>query len=286
MIQSVISTPKANDWHGINIVSVDTADDSQRERKVDEMFHLCAYVKSNMGTVANTDVPALTDSVLSISNNHFRLVDPASLVGAAYLGATAIRGRLDSPTLRINGQPYILPVNVGVTPVDRGKYMDLIGTPLGLPSREEIAFQGTANPGTTELATALLWLQYSREPVSPGKVYWVRATSTTAAVSQAWTNLALTFDSALPSGYWAVVGSEHQSTNAIAHRLIFPGKVYRPGFTSRTAEGNLSPHWNYDGSFGELGRFVNDNPFQVEALVNGTDAAHVFYFGLVQVGSL
>lgn len=250
------------------------------------MWHTCAYVKSNLGTTANTDIPALTDSVLAITNNHFRLVDPATLVAGAYLGATAIRGRLDSPTLRIAGNPYILPVNVGVTPVDRGKWMDLRKAGFQLPTREEIAFQATANPGTTELATALFWLQYSVEPVSPGRVLWVRATSTTAAVSQTWTNLSLVFDSALPSGYWAVVGSEHQSSNAIAHRLIFPGKVYRPGYLSRTSEGNLSPLINYDGSLGEMGRFVNDNPFQLEALVNGTDNSHVFYFGLVQVGSL
>lgn len=250
------------------------------------MFHLAAYLKSNLGTTANTDIPALTDSVLAISNNHFRLVDPATLVAGAYLGATAIRGRLDSPTLRISGNPYILPVNVGALPVDRGKWMDLRRAGFVLPTREELAFQASAAPGTTELATGLFWLQYSNEPVAPGKVLWVRATSTTAAVSQTWTNTALVFDSALPSGYWSVVGSEHQSTNAIAHRLIFPGKVYRPGFLSRGSEGNMSPSINYDGSLGEMGRFVNDNPFQVECLVNGTDATHVFYFGLVQVGSL
>jgi hypothetical protein len=250
------------------------------------LFHIAAFRNAALGTTADTDINALTDGVLSVSNNHFRLVDAMSLVAAAFMSPTAIRARLDSPSLRIMGRPQILPVNVGVTPVDRGKIMELWRNPLRLPQREEIALQGTANPGTTEVAVGAIIVSPGIAQPPPGQVQWVRATSTGTATSGAWTNVALTFDSSLPSGYYSVVGSEHESANAQLHRLIFPGQVYRPGFTSRTAEGNQSPNLNYFAYLGEMGRFVNDNPFQCEVLCNGADASHVFYFGLVPVASL
>lgn len=250
------------------------------------MFHVAAYRNAALGAVADTEIAALADSVLSISNNHFRLVDAMSLLAACFMSPTAIRARLDSPSLRILGRPQILPVNVGVLPVDRGKVMELWRNPYRLPIREEIAIQATAAPGTTEVGVGLIWVTGGVIQPPPGQVQWVRATSTTAAVAGAWTLLTYTLDASLPSGYFAVVGSEHQSANAQAHRLIFPGQVYRPGFLSRTAEGNQSPNPNYYGYFGEMGRFVNDNPFQVEVLANAADAAHVLYVGLVPVGSL
>jgi hypothetical protein len=249
------------------------------------MFHLAAYFKS-VDTTVNADITALTDSVLTISNNHFRLVDNMQLVGAAAMSATLIRARLDSPTLRIVGNPYILPSNTGVTPVAESRMANLYRYPYPMPPREELAMQATANPGTTENFTGLVWLSLGAVPIPPGRVQWVRITSTTAAVANAWTNIALTFETSLPSGYYSVIGSRAWSTNGQAHRLIFPGQVWRPGYLSKVAAGNQDPPPNYNGDFGELGRFVNDNPFQCEVLCNGTDNSHNLYVGLVPVGSL
>lgn len=250
------------------------------------MYHLAAY-KAAIDNTVNADVAALSDSVLSISNNHFRLVDPAQLVQAYAGSATLTRARLDSPSLRLMGNPYILPANAGVTPGDFPKIADWRRYPLHLPQREEIAMQAASAVAMgTETFFGLIWCQFTMQPIPAGRVQWVRATSTTAAVSGSWTNLALTFESALPTGTWCMVGSKHQSTNAVAHRVLFPGQLYRPGHLSCTTETRRDWFSNYDGTLGEMGRFVNDNVFQVEALVNGTDNAHVFYFGLVQVGSL
>jgi hypothetical protein len=243
-------------------------------------FHIAAY-NIAAGTVTNGDMTAQLDGALGVSNNHFRLIDQMNLVGAAFLSASATRARLDSPTIRIPGNPFILPVEVNTLPSDRQKLMDLSFAPYALPPREEIAVQATIS--TNVGANAFLWLSLQKIPIPQSRVQWVRLTSSTAAVSLAWTQLTYTLDQALPVGWWCMVGSEVQSTNAIAHRWIFPGSYYRPGFLSRTAEGNRSYDWNYYGTLGEMGRFLNDNPPLLQVYVNGTDASHVGYIGLIPV---
>lgn len=251
------------------------------------MFHIAAYFTASLSTVANLDVPALSDQVLSISNNHFRLVDGMQLLGAAGMSATLQRIRLDSPTLRIQGNPYILPPNVGATPIAEGRFMDLSKYPLQLPVREEVAMQATSGIAMgNENFTGLIVLTPNITPAPPGRIFWVRATSTTTAVVNSWTTLTLTLESALPSGYFSVVGSRVQSTTGQAHRFIFPGQVWRPGNLSVVGLGNRAPDSSWNGAFGEYGRFVNDNPFQMQVLCNAADTAHEIYIGLVQVGSL
>jgi hypothetical protein len=247
------------------------------------MFHLAGYFLS-IANVANTDVPAIVDGVLTISNNHFRLVDNMSLVGAATIALTNIRARLDSPTMRLPGNPYIEPVSLGTLPVDRQKIWDISMQPYPLPTREEIALQATDGTGTTEPYTGLIWLSLGGLGViPPGRIQWVYLTSVTAAVANTWTTIVTTFQTSLPSGYWCVIGSVHSSATALAHRLYFPGQVWRPGFMSNALETNKAWRWNYNGALGEMGRFVNDNPFQVQVLCNATDASHNVKIGLVQV---
>lgn len=250
------------------------------------MFHLAGYFL-NIGTIANTDVPAITDGALTISNGHFRLVDNMTLVGAAAMAATITRARLDSPTMRLPGNPYIEPVSLGLLPVNRHQIWDIAFSPYPLPTREEIALQATDGTGTTENLTGLVWLSLGGlHIIPPGRIQWVYLTSVTAAVANAWTTITTTFQTSLPSGYWSVIGSVHASATALAHRLVFPGQYWRPGFMSNALETNYAWHWNYDGTLGEMGRFVNDNPFQVQVLCNAADASHNVKVGIVQVPGL
>lgn len=250
------------------------------------MFHLAAF-KGSLGQTANTDVAALTDGVLSIANSHFRLVDQASLVAAAVMSATMLRARLDSPSLRINGNPYILPPLVAASPGAEPRLMDLTAYPLQLPVREELALQATSGLACgTETAVGLVWVSMGFKPVPPGRVQWVRLTSTTACVAYTWTQATFTFETSLPSGYWAVVGMRCVGVSEIACRLTFPGQVYRPGVMALGAASNRDPDLNWNGSLGEFGRFVNDNPPLFELLNVTNTASHDLYLGLVQVGSL
>jgi hypothetical protein len=247
------------------------------------MFHLAAYFGA-VSTTVNTDLPALTDQVLTISNGHFRLTDSALLVGAQGGASATVDCRLDSPTLRLIGNPYVVPITTLPPSVADPRMMDMSVYPLPLPQREELALQITA--GAAGDAFGLIWLQMGKVPIPPGRVQWIKLTSTTAAVLGIWTPVALVFQTSLPTGYFSVVGSRHESATAIAHRFIFPGQVWRPGWGSNNDPNAMHPNVNWNGAYGEAGRFVNDNPFQMEVLCDGTDNAHSFWVGIVPVGSL
>lgn len=250
------------------------------------MFHLAAYSVS-LGQTANTDAPALPDSVLQITNNHFRLNEQTSLVGAAAMSATLLRARLDSPTLRIIGNPYILPPQVNATPTAEPRVMDLTRQPYLLPLREEIAMQATSGLAMgNETFFGLIWVRRQFTPVPPGRMQWVRVTSTTAAVAATWTQIALTFESSLPSGVFSVAAMRGVGAANIAYRLIVPSQLERPGVLAVVLDSNRQADMFIDGSLGEFGRFSNDNPPLCEVLSTTTTAAHTIYLGLVQVGSL
>lgn len=247
-------------------------------------YHLAAYYNSALGTVANTDTPALPDGNLTIINNHFVLRKTYGLVRAFAASPTLIRARFDSPTMRFYGNPFIRPVNVGILPVNNPNEMMLSRRPFILPPGEEVAVQMTAAPGTTEKAITLIWLMSSYTAPPPGNIYRVRFTSTTAAVANAWTIAAYTMDQGIPSGVYSMVMSELQSTNAIAHRWTFNEQVDRPGVLSITSEANRDDNEDYLLPLGEMGRFVNTSLPILEVLANAADAAHVGYMYLIPIG--
>lgn len=247
-------------------------------------WHTAAYTLA-LGTVANTDVPALSDDILTIFNNHFLTRKAYNLVGAWAGSPTLTRARFDSPTLRFFGNPFIRPVNLGATPIQDPNFMHMFWKPIALPMNEEIAIQATSAVAMgTERFTALILLQPQYEPLPAGNVYWVRATSTTAAVANTWTTLAYTFDTGLPTGQYIMAHSEVFSAAAIAHRWIFDDQIERPGFTSLVAETNRQPNEFYQGRYGVMGRFFNTNVPRLQVLANGTDNAHTIYMGLIPVG--
>lgn len=250
------------------------------------MYHMAAYTQL-LGNTANTDIAALTDSVLTISNGHFRLVDNMSLVAASAQSPTLLEARLDSPTIRIPGNPFILPPLVSLLAGTEPRVMDLTQMPFPLPQREEIAMQASSGIACgTERFTGFIWLSLGYTPPPPGRVYWVKLTSTTAAVANVWTPLTTTFASSLPTGYWSCIGIRGVATHGFAYRMIFPGQVYRPGALAVVANTGRQAPLFIDGSLGEMGRFVNDNVPIIETLNNSTDNAHTIYLALVQVGSL
>lgn len=250
------------------------------------MFHTAAYTVA-VGQTANTDAPAVPDSVLVITNNHFRTTQPMDLVAAAAMSATLTRARLDSPTMRLLGNPYIVPPQVAATPTAEPRIMDLTSNPYPLPVREEIAIQATsALAMSTEQFFGLIWLRERFTPVPPGRMQWIRLTSTTAAVANVWTQIAVTFETSLPTGTFAVVALRGIGAANIAYRMILPGQIWRPGCLAGVLESNREADLFFNGSLGEYGRFVNDNPPNFEVLSTTTTAVHTIYMGIVQVGSL
>jgi hypothetical protein len=248
-------------------------------------LHLAAFTEA-IDATANTDVNFLSDDYLDLVNNHARLRSPMSLYAAHAQSATLNRVRIDSPSIRLVGNPFIRPIQAALLPANDPNLMDLSRSPFKLQVGEEIAIQATAAPAMTERFFALLWLADRLTPVPVGDIYPIRFTSATAAVADAWTTLAITLDQAIAPGEYALIGSEHQSTNAIAHRWIIPDKPWRPGALSVTAVGNRTHKLFYQHGLGEWGRFLNTSLPQLQVLCDGADAAHVGWMYIVRIRTL
>lgn len=247
-------------------------------------FHLCNYNAAALAAVANTDIPAIQDGYLPILNNHFVLPTSMMILKAHSGSATLQRTRLDSPTIRLYGNPHLRPVQQSLLPGSSPPVVWLNRRPFVLPAGEEIAVQATAT-GAGEHHNTQLWL-FDGPPIAidPGPIFAVRFTSTTAAVGSAWTLLTITLDQALPSGVYQMVFSELFSTTGIAHRWIFDQKTLRPGQMSQLSEFNAFNILSYQFPLGVMGRFTNTSLPRLEVLCDAADASHIGYIHLQKMG--
>lgn len=249
------------------------------------MFHLAAYTSSQIGA-ANQQMAALSDDVLFIQNNNFLLQQDMSLLFAAAMSVTINRVRLNSPTMRLVAPKYIRPHIAAVIPGSNPNVDFEYNAPFILKGLEEITAEFTHGNAMAERGTVLIGVADRVTPVPAGPVWPLRVTSTTAAVANAWTTIALTFETQLPAGTYSVIGSEMQSTNAIAHRYIFDNQYYRPGFLSLSALSGRNAFETYEYPFGEWGRFRTTNLPRCQVLCNGADAAHEGYLFVVKLTGL
>jgi len=245
-------------------------------------YHVVAY-SANTNTQTNFDSAPIVDSQIPIQNAHFLPQMDLMLFGGAFLGANLTAVTLVTPRSRMVVPPRLFPIIQSITVPDRPHIFDRRHNPFKLNAVEEVSLQmnigGTAN---AQNVGVMFWGD-RLDPVPPGDIYGLHGTSTTAAVSLQWTQLTVTWDQTLPAGTYAVVGSQVQSTNAIAHRIHFLDQVFRPGFLSLASVGNISDPSYYYGGWGKLGQFVTYAYPYLEVLVNGTDAAHDCVLNLVKV---
>lgn len=248
-----------------------------------DMFHLAAYTSTALANTANTDIAALFDGILTIQNSHFILNQDMQLQLAAAMSVSLVRARLNSGTLRQINPSYVRPVSVATLPPTDPNVMDLRANPLTLSGREELQVEATSTQTGTEVFTALLALSPGPlQPAPRGNIIIARATSTTAAVANSWTQVAVTLETGLPVGEYAIVGGEYHATNAIAFRLTLDNQYWRPGFQGHATTG-LRPHFaQLWGGLGEWGRFTNFSLPRFEVLNNSTDNSHTFYLHLIK----
>lgn len=250
------------------------------------MYHLAAYT-ALLGTTVDTDIAALTDDILTIQNSHFVLSRPKQLLGAAVMSATLTRAKLASPSMRQVASPFIRPIIGAAIPPANPNLWLLDYNPFIVPPFEEVQLQATSGIAMgTERFTGLVWLADQITPVPSGNIIPLRVTSSTAATANAWSTIALTFADTIPSGVYAVVFSEMQSTNGIAHRWIFSNQESRPGMLSLAALTSRLPYALSKGQFGAMGRFRSNDLPRCQVLCNGADASHEGYLHVVRVGNL
>ena len=247
------------------------------------MHHLCAFSASNVQTV-EVDTPALTDGIMSIQNNHFFLQRDMPILFAAVASATQSRARLSSPTLRQITTPFIRPISTAASFGVPQRVQDFNTNYPVAKAQEELSLLSVQLGAGAERVTGIVGLGFQMTPPPAGPAYTLRGTSTTAAVANAWSPIAMTWQDTLPAGVYAVVGGEHVSAGGMAFRLILEQAFYRPGGLSIVANGNYSDPIFHNAHLGEWGRFTANAFPNVEVLAVSADAAHDVYLELVKVG--
>jgi hypothetical protein len=249
------------------------------------MFHLAAYA-GNKGAVVDDSVPGVVDPALSRSatSNLYIFQQKLQLLAGVAMSATMARCKLSSPTLRQINTFYLRPTIAAQIPASLA-IVDWYGDqPVMLPSLEEVGPLITNTSAANEQTTVLIWIATSVDPVPPGQIIHARATSTTAAVANTWTTMSFTLEQSLPTGTYAIVGSEHISAHGIAHRVVFPNMIFRPGSLSHQSVNDIQDIRLLTRRLGSYGTFVNTAPPLVDVFCSAADASHEFYFQLVPIG--
>ena len=218
------------------------------------MLHLAANFVS-LANVANTDTPALNDTILAIQNGHHIPSKPLQLVGAWASSTSLLRARLTTPKIRQVAPTFLHPVENTITPVSIPAVMDMSGRPFNLNAQEEIVWELTASAAGPANAYVISWLQDGLTPAPQGDMYTVRATGTTTTVASTWTPATVTFDSTLPAGLYSVVGAQLVAATTVAFSLTFDNQFYRPGGLASTTDLIIPWMQQRYGGLGEWGRF-------------------------------
>lgn len=248
-------------------------------------YHVAVY-QANTNTQTNFDSVPVTDPILAISNAHYLPSFPLMFFGGLFLGANLTAVRLVTPRARQIVPPPMYPITQSLLPPDRPHYFDRRHNPFLLNAVEEVSIQMNIGGTANAYNTAIMFWGTSMDPVPQGDIYSLHGTSTTAAVANAWTQISVTWDQTIPAGTYTVIGTQVQSTNGLAHRLIFrdQNQMLRPGFTSVTSLGNITEPSYYYGGWGKLGTFNTYTYPNVEVLANAADASHDVVMNMIKTG--
>lgn len=240
-------------------------------------WHLAAF-RQSIAQNSFLQIAALADPYLPFSGSGFLPNLDLKLWCAFALGATMNRAKIQNADLLAVNPLNIRPINLGATPLSDPELFELLPNPVLLSGQEEFdAFANQTSAGA-EIETVLTWLSPGLpKPIAQSPIYVIRATSTTAAVSGAWSQIAYALDQGLPAGEYAIIMSNVISANAIAHRWIFDDSGLRPGFLSSALETDKISRYLKEYRLGEAGRFVTYSLPRLEVLAGGADASHTIY---------
>lgn len=252
------------------------------------MHHTVMWNNTATTNNVEVDLAPVTDPVIPVTAaNHFL---PQRDTPIVYMGAASVnlqRARWSTPTIALVTTPFIRPISNALTWGMPQRVQDMVSSPMVIKALEEITLFVFQNAGAAQQVLATAGLMWQAVPAPLGNTWTLRATSATAAVINAWTQIALTFQNALPTGQYAVTGLTHFSATGIAARLIIENQVPRPGTMSIQALGN-EELWTFRGygpeDLGTWGVFHNYNMPLCEVFCTGADASHEVYLDIVRIG--
>lgn len=246
------------------------------------MHHTAAF-SASIATGVETDLTAVQDGILTIQNNHFLPPQDLQIWYAAAMATNIQRARFSSGSLRIPTTPYIRPITAALIPNDPVRFANYQTNPLTARAQEELQVLAFQNAAGAQRVTVPIGFGVNYTPAPVGNIFSMRGTSITAAVANAWTQCAVTWQDTIAQGTYAVIGLDHQSANGQAARLIILNQYWRPGVISMPGIADRGDEYFRRGMLGEFGRFTANYLPIPEVLCNAADAAHEFYLYFIRV---
>lgn len=245
------------------------------------MHHTVAWSNTAVSNTTEVDLTPVVDAVVPVTAaNHFL---PQRDVPLVYIGVASTnlqRARFSQPSLAVVTTPFVRPINQALTFGIPQRFWDLSEQPLTLKGLEEITLFVTQTGGAAQQVVGVAGLMWQPTSAPPGNIWTLRGTSTSTAVINVWTQIAMTWFNALPTGSFAVVGMEAFSATNIASRLILENQVPRPGVLGIQSLTNF-PNQIFRGSsysdLGVWGVFHNYNMPLVEVLCTTADTSFEVY---------
>lgn len=253
-------------------------------------LHLVAFTGS-VGNTADTQLNALTDSVLSITNNDFLMQKDSRILMGWAGGATLTDARYNAPSMANYGDVYNHPVQHAATPTSNPPVWWTDYQPVKVKQNEELKVKindGISGTGVERVTLLALLCQENDtpDPIPDGPIYTFRFTSTTTVVANTWSQLALTFTTTPPPGVYAVLDVHLTSANGQGYRLIFPPRIWRPGGLMNINQ--YDNRWNAERPFlfGPIGYFKVPVYPLIEVLCNSTDSSFTGFMTVKRMGNL
>lgn len=252
------------------------------------MTHIELYSSSIASGTALLQVNAVASNIYPTTNNGFLVQNLHAISSVTVIGSGAIRGQIQSASLRV--QPFIdiVPVNRLVSPTSLIRFTDFTNAPLQVKSNEELDFFGAQNSGGAVYLNAIV--QFCDGPIRPAastNAITVHATASATVTAHAWTAVTFALDTSLDPGTYSIIGMRCYSATGIVARLIpnSGSQTYRPGVPM--INDYSSADWEYAryGTCGQLITFATTALPQVELYCSAADTAEELWLDLVQVSN-
>jgi hypothetical protein len=250
-------------------------------------FHLAAYNASILNGAVLLPVAPIPDPVIApLGVNGFAIHPTYSkIMQVAAFGVNLTRAQLTSGSLRRWAPFDINPVNVGSVMASPVNYLDFSDAPLDLVVGEELDAFAVQSNVAAQRAGLFVWFCDAPIRPYPGRYFTMHWTAAFTAVANTWSALTPVFDNGLVGGKFAIVGSDHISASAVAHRIVpRDGTVNRPGAFSRQTQGAIQSDDQRYGLSGLYNTFTTASIPQIEVFCGAADTTHEGYLDMVQIG--
>lgn len=223
------------------------------------LHHLSLYRTTSGGAVTDQDAPAIADPAVTLVNGHPIFPVPIQAYMGYAFGDTDLSAvALTTPKLRAINNVRFMPLDVAATISSRPPMVEYFHHPLSLNPIDENQILVSGGGALTQAVVAV-WFGDGNLNVPQGDMFTIRATASITTVANVWVTGAITLDSPLPAGRYAVIGAHAFGTNGQFFNLVFPNQVWRPGshcYADVTGIGSRYTRWGNLGLWGEFETFA------------------------------